>query len=456
MSGHSRLIIECTRSDLDRVFGRSYCRLPNSIGRRDMPRMMPALIGPIVCLGAIVCLSCLTRINKSTHGNQVHDLVIYTPYGPTRHPKSASFYLNGRPIGQDREAFEKIIGRINQLPEGTSIVWGPDYSRCGSCSGSEPQCLPQHLFPDLWKQLEKIVTQRKLKLSSDFPGPWIRPTSRITQKLQASQMSITWRNYRGPDTPHHEVIYLLDETYVGRGDQGFDQVLKRLDQLPEGTKVQWTQYKWTGRVAFDRFDDDELRQRNNALKGLVPFQDRRHEFEQRLHDRKLSFDKDDADTDAPGEVATVLDWGAGDNSAATIASVGRIIHYGEQPRSAAVRFGWSNYGTNDREGREPESTAVITVNGRHVGKGIYGFGEGIKEIETLPPGSVVQVKVCLRTKGPFTCPLIYEGQRHFERSGYEPYFGMYDWLIAVVSTKQLEIEWLPDEARSCYACELNR
>lgn len=538
-----------------------------------MPRMTLSLIGPIVCLGALVCLSYLPRVNKNAVGQEIRDLTIYTPYGSRHAPKSADFYLNARPIGRDREAFEDIIGRISQLPAGTSIVWGPNYSRCGSCSGSEPPCLPRHLFPDLWEQLEKIVTQRRLTLSSDFPGPWIAPTSRhskeplpaevfsddspagqrfdmtinmrcersllrsrtfkddqelndfeldmaldklelqsrvlfqITlvdldlanqkqqdigtanlvwvwkhqiaprlrsrklsaslvvpallahrtrEEVQTTETSITWQNYRGAHTPHREVIYLVDDTYVGSGDQGFDQVLQRLDHLPQGTKVRWTQYKWSGRRAFDNFADEELRQRNDALKGLVPFKERRQEFDQRLRDRKLVFDEEDPETEFPGERPTVLDWSAGDKRASTIASVGRIVHHGEEPRPAAVRFGWTNYVTHDSEEREPESTAGITINGRVVGKGFDGFAEGVKRIEALPPGSVVQVKVCLRTKGPFICPLIYEGHRHFERTGYEPYFGMYDWLIAVAAAKQLEIEWLPDEVRSCYDCELNR
>jgi len=87
---------------------------------------------------------------------------------------------------------------------------------------------------------------------------------------------------------------------------------------------------------------------------------------------------------------------------------------------------------------------------------VAGFASAMDQLTALPEGSLVQVHVCLRTKGPFTCPLVYEGHRHFERTGFEPYVGMFPWLIDVVQKRKLQLEWVPDEQKSIYDCELNR
>ena len=106
--------------------------------------------------------------------------------------------------------------------------------------------------------------------------------------------------------------------------------------------------------------------------------------------------------------------------------------------------------------RELESNAVYTLDGVELGQGLAGFESALQRIATLPEGSVGQARVCLRTKGPFLCPLIYEGVRHFERTGYEPYIGMLDLFTDVARRRNLKIEWLPDERESCGDCELNR
>ena len=85
----------------------------------------------------------------SAIGQENRDVTIKTPFPPGERPETADFYYNDRAVGRNREAFETIIQRVALLPEGTSIIWGPNYSRCGSCSGNEPACLPKHLYPDL-------------------------------------------------------------------------------------------------------------------------------------------------------------------------------------------------------------------------------------------------------------------------------------------------------------------
>ncbi|MBC7820928.1 MAG: hypothetical protein IAG10_28930, partial [Planctomycetaceae bacterium] len=122
----------------------------------------------------------------------------------------------------------------------------------------------------------------------------------------------------------------------------------------------------------------------------------------------------------------------------------------------AARLSWVRYDAHDRFKRKLETTAGYTINDVEMGEGVAGFAKAMQQLAALPEGAVVHVQVCLRTKGRFVCPLIYEGQRHFERTGYEPYCGMIRWLVDVAEKRKLQIEWLPDEAESCGDCELNK
>lgn len=168
---------------------------------------------------------------------------------------------------------------------------------------------------------------------------------------------------------------------------------------------------------------------------------------------KLTFSEE-----LPGENSdTVHHWNSGDRYGRTFVSFGRIVRHDEPKGPAAARLGWTRYEGGDRErDRQPESEAFYTVDGIEVGRGVAGFADAMARLAALPRGSVVQVRVCLRTKGPFICPLIYEDRRHFERTGFEPYVGMFPWLIDVARTHGLEIQWIPDEGKSCTDCELNR
>ena len=101
---------------------------------------------------------------------EIKDVTFSTPYASGR-PTTANFYYDGYAIGKGRDGFAAIVEKIAKLPAGTSIVWGPNYSRCGGCSGSEPKCVAKFLYPDLWEQFQEHVDRRGLFVSSDYPGP---------------------------------------------------------------------------------------------------------------------------------------------------------------------------------------------------------------------------------------------------------------------------------------------
>ena len=518
-------------------------------------------------------------------------MTIFTPFGAGEPPTTANFYLNGRAIGAGREGFAAVLERVQKLPAGTSIVWGPNYARCGSCSGLEPDCLPKALYPDLWAKLEASVEDRRLILSSAFPGPWTRPADsqardgmppvfseedpasnrrfdaaldwevvesdgkededdlrkpeigepwsrfssagktlrgfdlplflgrlpekaplliRITPrgkfarpeeeggvvetlrdawgysvgenvrsgKLKATltapprlaealrrasnpkRLVIDWRNFHGTNTPHEEVLYLTNGRFVGRGDEGIDALLAELAKLPSGAEVVLPRYQHGGRAALNKFSYEELGAMNAAIRDLVPFAGKKAEFDAAI--LKGEFEVTFVQISPGEDFGTVMDWNGGDRYGQSFVSVGRIVRHDEKKGDAAIRLGWARYKTGSgmlagrrKEEREPENAAFTTINDVEVGRGFAGFAKAMEQIAKLPEGSVVQVRICLRTKGPFICPLIYEGHRHFERSGFEPYVGLFPWLIDVARTHKLEIQWVPDEEERCWDCELN-
>ena len=228
------------------------------------------------------------------------------------------------------------------------------------------------------------------------------------------------------------------------------------NRFARGAEVVLPQYEYSGRAAHENNSEEELEARNAKLRDLVPFRARKKEFDEAIvrRDLQLTRSRDMPDDDEP---VTVKDWGSGDRYGESFVSFGQIIRYDEPRVEAALRLGWARYEGGDRLGsRQLESEAVYTVNDVEVGQGVAGFTQAMKRLAALPAGSVVQVRACLRTKGPFTCPLTYEGHRHFERTGFEPYFGMFPWLIDVAKLHQIEIQWVPDEQQSCCDCELNR
>lgn len=526
----------------------------------------------VVLLVGILCGHIVSDGRAIAQENR--DVTLVTPFAPFERPTVANFYYDGRAIGSGREAFQEILDHVAKLPAGTSIVWGPNYARCGACSGREPACLPKHLYPDLWKQLLEIVAERKLTLSSSYPGPSIEgsvngggfPTqvfaesppqdqtfasvldweidpkakyrdrhvitsnsvvldrfsldlhlqklpegSRVLVRLKANVddlrdadtqlkyanrvhgewatawgnhlrrsnltasmvapavlvpslkdlaearqkvLSIDWKNFHGPGTPHNEVVYLVNGRYVGRGDAGVDQIISQIEKLESGWKVQLPHYRLTGRYATERFGRDELRGLNEELSNIVPFADRRKE----LIDKIISKTGEVVTGSKQGspDGGTILSWSSGDRYAFKIASFGRIIYHDQTPKPTALKLSWTGYNAGQRRDRKLETSAHYTVNDEEVGEGVEGFAKAMQRVEALAEGSVIHVKVCLRTSGPFRCPLIYGGQRHFERTGFEPYFGMFDWLLDVAEKRKLEIEWLPDESVGCEDCELNK
>ncbi len=539
-------------------------------------------------LNVIVIGVALMTFAAVSYAQVIQDVTFATKYQSGK-PTTAHFYYNDQAIGSGREAFAKIVESIEKLPEGTSVVWGPNYQRCGSCSGREPDCVPKFLYPDLWSKLEQHIKSRKLVISSSFPGPnnyqyrqkqthvivplavslkarsaeekhdvildWtmnrkesypadmrrfdsnqFQPLSSENQDLKSAYalecfldgipvsakilirvkaslnpndkimasdlphqlkyfrdfwrseiagrafrkkweitvavedklledfraydwnppdpLTISWDNFHGQDTPHKEVAYSINDEFVGLGDHGFDQILSRLKELPQGATFRMPSYTLSGRRATESLSLEQLKAFNKNLAMLVPYANRRRQLADVVAKRKLVAEHFEISTSlAPN--STVHDWSNTD-SLGLFVTHGRIVRHDEPRETRAAKLEWTNFDAHLRSNRPQESEAMYVLDKKEVGQGVAGFAKAMDHLATLPPGSIVQVQVCLRTKAPFICPIIYEGQRHFERTGDEPFCGMVQWLVSIAQAKQLQIEWLPDEQKTFGNCELNK
>ncbi len=424
------------------------------------------MVKTILSWSRLSCVWCLL-VALATGADEA-DVIFSTPFRPGERPESAKFLYGGEEIGEGQKAFQEVLRRIGQLPPGTSIVWGPNYGRCGSCSGQEPRCLAKSLYPKEWADLEKVVAERRLTLSSTYPGPFLSPVA--IEPTDGAE--IEWQNYRGPETPHDEVIYLLNRKFMGRGDRGFSNLILELNKLKPQTQLGLPQYKISGPETVN-YDSDDLQSLNAKFERLVPFAHQQSEFDRAVASQKLKLERTRqrpgvtsgrqrfARTPVVAEHPTVAQWDAGDRRGRTFVSTGRIVRHDEPRSPNATRFSWKGYETQrapngERTERQPETTAIYVLNDVEQGKGVEGFKQAMDKLSGLPPDAVVQVRVCIRTQGPFVCPLIYEGHRHFERSGFEPYFGMFPWLVSVAEKQKLKLEWIPDEEESCGDCPLNK
>lgn len=523
----------------------------------------------------LLCISALFAFLPSRVGAQESRDVYFSTDYETDH-----FYYCGRAIGKGEEGFKAILEKVSKLPPDTSVVWGPDYDRCGACGGGEPTA--KNSYPDLWEEFNALVRERGLLVSSNYPGPFERTTrtlsavdpfeflppgkvpkdenfilaidcelgpelnpsdrrfsmnfsgrlftfrvnetkldpydvevllaklakdsrvlinfrvdaklnlttkennevrlqqhvsdylhrrilpqaragnlkivvassESIAQPIERSNALIRWSNFHGPDTTSEEVLYYFGDDFVGIGNQGFEAILTKVSQLKRGSSIQLPKYKFSGRAAFETMESAVLKKRNKELDTLLPFSARKTEFDAVIKKQKLTI--------APFTILpsfgpdTVYSWNSGDRYGASFVSFGRIVRFDEKPRPAAMTLAWQDYDASKKYDRDPESTATYTIDEKSVGEGFAGYSAAIDLIAKLPAGSVLHVHSCIRTQGTFTCPIIYENHKHFERTGFEPYFGMFPWLIEVAKKHKLEIEWIPDEAKSCGDCELNR
>jgi hypothetical protein len=330
------------------------------------------------------------------------DIVVswYCPYGEG---------IELTPFGKDTAGVLALKRHLETQPAGRTVRFvldreGPKGSRFFSW---EKGAVSQYDGT-----LARVIQARGLRSVVEMPAEYVWPWD-----TAAHRATIRWRRFNAEQATPEEFVYLANGKYVGTGDRGFDALLKFIQEQPAGSVV--------GIPAYTRLEqklDDDL-----------PFQSRRAEFDAQLKSRSIVLDYlDDA------RERGVLE---------TLVNLGTIVRDGRRPRNADATLSWSSFDPTQRRG--DASQAVFTVNRVETGRGIKGFLAAIEKIEALPNRAVVRLDpVCINTTGPFPLPVVLPGQRHFARTGHEPYEPLVDVLGEIVERKKLVVELIPDQAKA--------
>jgi hypothetical protein len=248
-----------------------------------------------------------------------------------------------------------------------------------------------------------------------------------------------WRNFESAETPHEEVLYLVDGKVAGMGDAGFTAVLERLAALPAGAYVEYPQYRIHGMAM-----EHELREAFRAA-DLVPFAHRRKELSDLVQANRLVTGRTFVLYWPKPTYDNRVDRGAQQQwYLSSLLRFATIVRDGNQPAEADLVVTWMKKAAEDRTNLPAE----YLCNAEKVGSGTPGVLAVLKRLESLPDGATVRIDpICIRTHGPFRRAIVMQGQRHFETTGEEPFRGLIDLFAEPVQRKRLRVDLLPDEGK---------
>jgi formylglycine-generating enzyme required for sulfatase activity len=181
---------------------------------------------------------------------------------------------NGKAVGRGQKGFEEVLRRMSGLPHGTRILVYP-------CLSTEYSSGTSFGLPFLsLDEVNRIVVERKLRLifsPFDHTGkihPQLAPFWHFRwAEGEDGDAWVTWKNYDGLSDPE-EAVYLWNGKEVGKGLQGFIQVLTHLDEIKPKSKVLICPYyvglpkrKPERQVPFAKYDRllDEVVYRRNLI-----------------------------------------------------------------------------------------------------------------------------------------------------------------------------------------------
>lgn len=156
---------------------------------------------------------------------------------------AALFVWNGKEVGRGDRGFEEILRRMRLLPRGSRILVYPYFLEPETGPGMSSPSDDLFGLPFDWEGMAPIVVERDLRviwspfdhqgrILPQFVGDW---HYRWTD-CKDCDASITWKNYDGFGNPG-EAIYVWNGREVGKGLDGFVEVLSHLDRMKPGSKV---------------------------------------------------------------------------------------------------------------------------------------------------------------------------------------------------------------------------
>jgi len=340
------------------------------------------------------------------------------------------YILDGRESGRGPGGFLATLKALRKCKEGSRlrVVWS---------DGEEPPGIEMFLM-----EFREVVAAKRFRLAVERKN---KNDEMLRSTISEARCSIEWRNFRSVATPHEEVVYLIDGKLAGMGDAGFDAVLKRLRDLPQGQDIAYPRY-YLGRGAIESIPD--MKQIDSYIKqfeakDIVPFDKRRKEFDDLIKQKHFAVGRDSITS---GSDASIDEYEEAPAFLKSLLSFATIVRDEAKPAKADAVISWKQ----DRdERRRPTSAADYFFNGDKVGRDTQGFSAILKRIELLNDGATVRIDpVCIRTHGPFSDPVLIKGYRHFETTGEEPFRGLIDILADMARRKQLHVEVIPDEERA--------
>jgi hypothetical protein len=339
-------------------------------------------------------------------------------------PNSLDIFVQEKPVGRDAQGVLAVKQVLESLPADRTTRFVLAESRPRGRSIEESFAWHALVDGTYRSTLARVIQRRRLRAVIEKPEQFM-----LASEKAAHRATLTWCNYDYfRETPHAEVVYLVNGKVMGLGDAGMDGVLAFLRAQPNRTLLSMPQFT-TSRLTPD-IDQDR-----------VPFPRRRDEFDAVVQGKGIDLDY----------VLTVPQSHHQADSIESMASLGRIVRDGAIPKRADLVLSWKNFSATDA--RADPGQAVYTLNGDEVATGVTGFLAVVKRIDALPNGAVLRLEpVSIRTTGPFPCPIMLAGYRHFARTGREPYHHLIEILAEVVKRKGLQVELIPNEGKSELSC----
>ncbi|MBN1393813.1 MAG: hypothetical protein JW959_02115 [Pirellulales bacterium] len=339
------------------------------------------------------------------------------------------YYLDGKESGRGPDGFLATLKKLRDYPAGSRlrIVYRDITERY-----YDPPGIGMFNI-----ELRELIAVKKHRLVIECPKGQCPKEANCTARCR-----FTWRNFRSLETPHKEVVYLVNGKVMGRGDEGFDNVLEELRKLPPGSLLEYPCY-FLHAQAYGMEEREAF-----EAKNPVPFKHREVEFMNVIRDRGFVVDRDGILYWPKTKFRSISRFDEereGDWFLESLLRFAVIVRGGAEPSKADVVISWKQ----DRDKwRNPISKATYLYNGEKIGAGTSGFLAALQRLESLDDGATVRIDpVCIRTRGPFADAVIMKGHRHFETSGEEPFRGLVDLLAELAAKKHFRVEVVPDEGR---------
>lgn len=363
----------------------------------------------------------LLLFGAASNAQETQDVTFSTKY-ESGEPTTAHFYYNDKAIGSGREAFAKIVDSIGKLPEGTSVVWGPSYDRCNSCSNGKVNCVPKFLYPDLWARLKTHVQSRKLLLSHVYPGPNSSNLSRQNAPIPAA---VTFAAAGAPK----KYNIILDWTIhrLESQSQGISEWQNPYQSLSSGTKDLTDSYEL-------EYFLDNLPERSKVLIQV--------RFASKREKNTLPSDiKHLQNTFQQIWTYVVSERVVRNQLQITLAvEVPLLPIFQKAPWSLPppLTIAWHNY----RSKESPHEEVIYTANDEFVGIGDEGFDKVMQRLSALPVNSRIQLpRYAARGAWAMYRFANQRAQINKELAGIAPYSDRKDELDAVIASRKLAVEY---------------